>query len=177
VLLTVGRMDVRERYKGHDRVIAALPRLVAAGHDVIYVVLGEGDDLPRLKELAAEARVAERVQFKGAVDQKTLIEAHRMADLFVMPSTGEGFGIVFLEAMVSGTPAMGLGVAGASDALGDGELGAAPSEHEFQTALVSAVERPKPSPDTLAGEVRRRFGRQAFNARVDAVLAGLLGAA
>ena len=44
VLLTVGRMDARERYKGHDRVIEALPQLVAAGHDVIYVVLGDGDD-------------------------------------------------------------------------------------------------------------------------------------
>ena len=44
VLLTVGRMDSRERYKGHDRVIAAIPQLVAAGHDVVYLVVGEGDD-------------------------------------------------------------------------------------------------------------------------------------
>ena len=56
VLLTVGRMDARERYKGHDRVIEALPQLVAAGHDVIYVVLGDGDDVGRLKTTARRSR-------------------------------------------------------------------------------------------------------------------------
>ena len=54
-------------------------------------------------ELAQETGVAERVRFLGAVDPKHLVEAYRMADLFVMPSTGEGFGIAFLEAMASGT--------------------------------------------------------------------------
>ncbi len=57
VLLTVGRMDSRERYKGHDRVIAALPELIAAGHDVVYVVAGEGDDHARLASVAEEAGV------------------------------------------------------------------------------------------------------------------------
>ena len=50
VLLTVGRMDSRERYKGHDLVIEALPQLVAAGHDVIYVVLGDGDDVEPIED-------------------------------------------------------------------------------------------------------------------------------
>ena len=123
MLLTVGRMDARERYKGHDRVIEALPQLVAAGHDVIYVVVGEGDDVDRLKVSAVEAGVADRVRFIGAVGRETLVDAYRMADLFVMPSTGEGFGIAFLEAMACGTPALGLAIAGAADALADGELG------------------------------------------------------
>jgi len=67
VLLTVGRLDARERYKGQDRVIAAIPKLVAQGHDVAYAVVGEGGDRARLRALAEEAGVAERVVFLGAV--------------------------------------------------------------------------------------------------------------
>ena len=70
VLLTVGRMDARERYKGHDRVIEALPQLVALGHDVVYVVVGDGDDVARLEALAVDAGVADRVRFVGALDRE-----------------------------------------------------------------------------------------------------------
>ena len=49
VLLTVGRIDSGQRYKGQDRVIAAIPYIVAQGHDVEYVVVGEGDDRVRLR--------------------------------------------------------------------------------------------------------------------------------
>ena len=56
VLLTVARLDARERYKGHDRVIAAIPELLARGHDIAYVVIGEGDDRSRLIEIATAAR-------------------------------------------------------------------------------------------------------------------------
>ena len=118
-------MDSRERYKGHDRVIAAIPDLVAKGHDIRYLVVGEGDDRARLEALARDAGVSDRVRFLGAVGLQSLVETYRMADLFVMPSTGEGFGVAFLEAMASGTPALGLDVAGAKDALADGELGTA----------------------------------------------------
>ena len=110
VLLTVGRMDSRERYKGHERVIAAMPELIAAGHDVVYLVVGEGDDRGRLEACACEAGLADRVRFIGSVELPKLIEIYRAADLFVMPSTGEGFGIAFLEAMASGTPALGLDI-------------------------------------------------------------------
>jgi phosphatidylinositol alpha-1,6-mannosyltransferase len=162
VLLTVGRIDSCERYKGHDRVIAALPVLVAQGHDVAYVVVGEGDDVARLKRLAVEAGVADRVNFTGAVFSERLIEAYRMADLFVMPSTGEGFGIVFLEAMACGTPALGLAVAGAKDALADGELGAAVQEAELTDALGDLIQAPRPDPHVLSAATRTRFGKQAF---------------
>ncbi len=96
-------MDAAERYKGQDRIIAALPALVARGHDVVYVVVGDGNDVARLKTLAVEAHVAERVSFIGPIFTERLTQAYRMADLYVMPSTGEGFGIAFLEAMASGT--------------------------------------------------------------------------
>jgi phosphatidylinositol alpha-1,6-mannosyltransferase len=162
VLLTVGRMDTRERYKGQDRVIAALPTLVTKGHDVGYVVVGEGDDVARLKGLAVEAGVEDRVIFLGAVFSERLVEAYRMADLFVMPSTGEGFGIAFLEAMACGTPALGLAAAGAKDALADGELGVAVEDAELVDALGDLLQMPRRDPHELSGATRARFGRRAF---------------
>jgi phosphatidyl-myo-inositol dimannoside synthase len=174
VLLTVGRMDSRERYKGHDRVIAAIRDLARRGFDVVYVIIGEGDDRMRLERFARDNGVAERVRFLGGVSLQYLAEAYRMADLFVMPSTGEGFGIAFLEAMASGTPALGLNVGGAVDALADGELGAAVSEDELVAEIARLLDMPRPNPDALSRAVRARFGRPAFRAQVSMAFDRLL---
>jgi phosphatidyl-myo-inositol dimannoside synthase len=175
VLLTVGRMAAAERYKGHDRVIAVIPDLVRRGHDIVYVIIGQGEDRARLKEIAQEIDVADRVLFLGAVEARFLIEAYRMADLFVMPSTGEGFGIAFLESMASGTPALGLAVAGACDALADGQLGTAVAGREdLPTAIARLLDTPKADPDVLSGAVRSRFGRAVFGAQLAKVVERLL---
>ena len=176
VLLTVGRLDSRERYKGHDRVIAAIPDLVAKGHDICYLIVGDGADRVRLEALAHDAGVTERVRFLGAVGLQSLIEIYRMADLFVMPSTGEGFGVTFLEAMASGTPALGLGVAGARDALADGELGTVTSEAELPATIARLLDEPKLDPDALATAARARFGRETFTLGAHAVLNRLTAA-
>jgi phosphatidylinositol alpha-1,6-mannosyltransferase len=170
VLLTVARLDSQDGYKGHDRVIAVLPQLIAQGHDVAYVVVGEGHDRPRLEALALQTVASERVRFLGAVDLQTLIELYRMADLYVMASTGEGFGIAFLEAMACGTPALGLGVGGATDALADGELGIIASEAGLSATIAHVLNEPKPDPRALAAAVRSRFGRERFAAGAYAAL-------
>jgi phosphatidyl-myo-inositol dimannoside synthase len=177
VLLSVGRISARERYKGHDRVIRTIPQLLAAGHDVIYIIVGEGDDRERLEMLADQEGVASRVRFMGALDAAALIDAYRMADLFVMPSIGEGFGIAFLEAMACGTPALGLAVGGALDALGDGELGLLTSEADLATTVSRILRGAKPDPRSLAMAVVRRFGPEPFAARAGAVIDRLRGAA
>jgi phosphatidyl-myo-inositol dimannoside synthase len=170
LLLTVGRIDSREQYKGHDRVISAMPGLIAAGHDVIYLIVGSGDDRPRLESITAAAGVSDRVRFLGELQTDQLVEAYQAADLFVMPSSGEGFGISFLEAMACGTPALGLNVGGTRDALAEGELGAAVSESEFDGALHSLLSRPKPDGSALSVAVRARFGRTEFQSSVENVM-------
>jgi phosphatidylinositol alpha-1,6-mannosyltransferase len=174
ILLTVGRLDARERYKGHDRVIAAIPALVVAGHDIAYVVIGGGEDRGRLEGLARGLGVSDRVHFMGAVSREVLTEAYRMADLYVMPSTGEGFGIAFLEAMACGTPALGLAFAGARDALADGMLGVAVTEDELAASMLELLDAPPTGVDALPGDVRRRFGRQVFERHVREHIGSLL---
>jgi phosphatidyl-myo-inositol dimannoside synthase len=175
--LTVGRMDSTERYKGHDRVIAALPEFVSQGHDVYYLIVGEGDDRPRLEAMAVEAGVQQRVLFLGGVDSQTLSAIYRCADLFVMASTGEGFGVAFLEAMASGTPAIGLDVGGAPDALGDGELGLVVREDEITEVIATLLTGNKVDRSTLASTVHSRFGRGKFKAAACSALSRLFAAA
>jgi phosphatidylinositol alpha-1,6-mannosyltransferase len=167
VLLTVGRLDPRERYKGHDRVIEVIPQLLARGHDIAYVVIGEGADRARLIAVATRLGVADRVRFAGFVTPETLVQAYRMADLFVMPSTGEGFGIAFLEAMACGTPALGLATGGARDALAGGKLGTALDRvDDLAAAIDRRLTEPRADPRALAGRVRARFGREVFASRL-----------
>jgi phosphatidyl-myo-inositol dimannoside synthase len=162
VLLSVGRMDASQQYKGQDRVIAAIPHIVALGHDVHYLIAGEGDDRPRLEALVAAGGVRDRVHFLGAVALDGLVDAYRAADLFVMPSSGEGFGIAYLEAMASGTRALGLNLAGAIDALAEGQLGTVVAESDLASSIAALLSAPKPDPRTLSTATRARFGRERF---------------
>lgn len=123
VLLTVGRLSAAEHGKGHDRVIASLPTLAAARPDIVYLIVGEGDDRRRLEALARTAGVADRVLFASAVSDAELPDYYRLADVFVMPSVQEGFGIVLLEAAASGLPVVAGNIDGSLDALADGALG------------------------------------------------------
>lgn len=123
VLLTVGRLSTNERYKGHDRVIEAMPELIKRFKDLVYVVAGEGDDKRRLESLAQRNGVDNNVRLIGRVTDNELPDLYSVADVFVMPSTGEGFGIVFLEALRCGVPAIGGKFDGSRDALVDGDIG------------------------------------------------------
>lgn len=167
-LLTVARLDKREGYKGHDRVIAALPNLIGPGErPITYLIAGVGDDSPRLENLVAELGVKDRVRFLGKVPFDALPDLYRAADLFVLPSTGEGFGIVFLEAIACGTPVLGVAAGGAFDALGDGDLGVLVDPHVDITApLQSAIHAASGNRELLSSTMQERFGIQSFRRRV-----------
>jgi len=99
VILTVCRLSAAEQYKGVDTVIRALPNVLEVVPRCKYIVIGAGNDLQRHVQLAREVGVSDRVEFRGWVDEEALHAAYEESDLFIMPSAGEGFGIVFLEAM------------------------------------------------------------------------------
>jgi phosphatidylinositol alpha-1,6-mannosyltransferase len=176
ILLTVGRLDERDGYKGHDRVIATLPDLVARDPSIVYAIAGEGNDRPRLEALVREKGLGAHVRFLGFLPFADLPDVYSAADVFVMPSTGEGFGIVYLEAMACGTPAIGLPVGGAPDALCDGELGyVSPEDRLPQTireALDATVDR-----EELSRQVHRRFGWPTFRDHLAAIFEGPLASA
>ncbi len=131
-LLIVGRMAATERYKGHHQLLQALqrlpaevqPRRQAAGNvRPLLVIAGDGDDRPRLEALAATLGVADRVLFTGFVSEASLAELYARAAIFVMPSRGEGFGLVYLEAMRAARPCIGARASAAAEIIADGATG------------------------------------------------------
>ena len=124
VVLTFGRLAGLERRKGFDVVLEALPALADAVPDVAYVIAGWGHDRDRLEAKARALGVADRVVFTGYVPEEEKPDLYRLADCFAMPSRGEGFGIVLLEAMASGVPVVASSADASHEAVLHGDLGA-----------------------------------------------------
>jgi len=123
ILMTLGRLDSFERRKGFDEVIEVLPALAKKIPEIVYMVVGNGEDKQRLEEKVAALGMADRVIFTGYVEESEKTDHYRLADAYVMPSQGEGFGIVYLEAMACGVPVVGSKADGGREALRDGKLG------------------------------------------------------
>ena len=174
VLMTLGRLATEERYKGFDEVIELMPELAAEIPNIVYLICGDGLDRARLEAKGKQLGVGERVIFTGFVDEQRKPDYYRLADAYVMPSRGEGFGIVFLEAMACGIPVLGSILDGGREALQDGKLGELvdPSRSdEVREGILRTLERGPGVPAGLA-----RFSGEAFRERVGALVDDLLGA-
>lgn len=120
VLLTVGRLDAAERSKGFDEVMDVMRELP---DDVVYLIAGGGNDFERLQKKAMHLGIGSRVVFTGLFDDRDKPDLYNLADVYVMPSRGEGFGFVFLEAMACGVPVIASRLDGGREAILNGELG------------------------------------------------------
>lgn len=158
VILSVGGLVER---KGHDMVIAALPKLVESFPKLVYLIVGDGPCRSNLETLALKAGVAANVIFAGKITDERLPYAYSVCDAFVMPSRHreefgdvEGLGLVYLEASACAKPVVGGRSGGVPDAVIDGVTGflADPSSPED---IASAISRLLSSPELAA-----RLGRQ-----------------
>lgn len=123
VVLTVARLAASERYKGVDKLIAATALLRKTIDNLHLVVVGGGDDLGRHVKLAADLCIADYVHFFDRLSRPEIAACYSRSDVFAMPSTGEGFGLVFLEAMAFGKPLVGAAEGGISDLIENGTNG------------------------------------------------------
>ena len=138
ILLTVGRLSAGERYKGHEQVFGALPALRAKYPTLVYAVAGGGDDRACLEQRARDLAGDAAVRFLGFVPEEDLLGLYHLADLYVMPSTQEGFGVVILEAAACGLRVVGGVGGGSADAVPDGRVGVLVDPSD-QAALVTAI--------------------------------------
>jgi phosphatidylinositol alpha-1,6-mannosyltransferase len=108
VILTVARLASADRYKGVDQLIDAMPAIRASLPAAQLRIVGHGDDLPRLQSLAQrQGLLPDAVTFLGKITDTHLNQELNDCRLFALPSSGEGFGLVFLEAMAHGRPCLG----------------------------------------------------------------------
>jgi phosphatidylinositol alpha-1,6-mannosyltransferase len=175
VLLTVARLAERERYKGIDEVLEALPRLVRSQPDLSYLVVGDGPDRARLQAKAAALHVAERVVFAGRIAESEKVAHYRLADAFAMPGRGEGFGIVYLEALACGIPVLGSTIDGSREALLDGRLGILVDPRD-PGEVAAGLERLLATPKGVPAELGE-YGRDRFEQRVAGLLDEVAGRA
>jgi glycosyltransferase involved in cell wall biosynthesis len=123
IVLTVARLDSSQRHKGYDQILRALPEIRSKIPNVRYILVGKGSDRDRIEQSIAQLNVQECVTLAGFIPDEELCDYYNLCDVFAMPSKNEGFGIVYLEALACGKPALGGDRDGAIDALCHGELG------------------------------------------------------
>jgi glycosyltransferase involved in cell wall biosynthesis len=188
VLVTVARLWSGDIYKGVDVTIRALPAIAQVIPDVKYLVIGRGDDQPRLAKLAEELGVSDRVVFAGFVATEDLPNHYRLADVYVMPSQ-EGFGIVYLEAMACGVPVISGDADGSADPLQDGKVGWKVPHRDVDAVAKACIEvlqnqMAKQQGQTfdqrcdgewLRTEAIATFGQAAWTERLGVLLGALLG--
>lgn len=109
IILHVARMSALEQMKGQDVLIQAMPQILHRHPEAQLVLVGKGDDYPRLLSLAKSHSLAiqERVFFTGYVADDLLDQLYYSCYMFVMPSRSEGFGFAYIEAMSRGVPCIG----------------------------------------------------------------------
>jgi phosphatidylinositol alpha-1,6-mannosyltransferase len=165
ILLTVARLRFSERYKGHEKVFAVLPALREIFPNLVHAVVGDGDDRDRLQAVARElCGETDAVRFLGYLPDEELPELYRLADLFVMPSTQEGFGIVYLEAAACGLGVVGGLGGGSADAIAGGRTGILVDPFDRQAlidAIVGMLRRGRVDPADVEPYRRRHFAEAA----------------
>lgn len=179
-LLTVATLLFR--YKGHDVMARALPLIRAKVPEARWVVVGDGPFRPALENAIRSYGIEEAVELRGRVSDRERDEWLDRASVFCMPSRlpaaglgGEGFGIVYLEAAAHGIPAIGGKVAGALDAVLDGETGLLvdPTDHlALAAAATEMLSDPRRAQEM--GRAGRAYAEQhawpLIAARVEALL-------
>lgn len=172
IILTVTRINSFESYKGYDKVLEVLPELIKKIPVIKYILCGKYGlaEEVRLKNLVNDNNLQAHFISPGFIKDEELIDHYLLADVFVMPSKKEGFGIVFIEAAACGTPVIAGNKDGSVDALLNGQIGKLVDPdnlNEIKESIIDIIENPVTNNRDLVIE---NFGFDQFKKRLRAML-------
>jgi glycosyltransferase involved in cell wall biosynthesis len=187
VILTVARLAASERYKGHDIVLRSLPSVIERVPNLKYLIVGDGDDRPRLEKLVQDLHLQSHSVFLGEVRDDALLAACYLAcDVFILSARtviddrdpkGEGFGIVYLEAMTFGKPVIAPNYGAPAGIIQHGQHGLLVDPEDTE-AIAASLADLLTHPDTAthmgqAGSdwVKQNYSYNSFCARLREMLA------
>ena len=178
IIFSLARLEARERYKGHDLLLEALLRVREHLPDFHYLLAGGGNDGERLRRKVRDMGLARHVTLTGALPARDLRDHYALCDLFALPSCGEGFGVVYLEALACGRPVLAGDQDGSREALLEGELGRLVDPHNSKILAENIVALLQQTKDSAASEaaallhrrVIEEYGFEAFKSRLNQLL-------
>lgn len=177
-VVIVGRLWGRGLLKGQQELITVWPRVRECFPQAELWIVGEGKGRSELEELARTNGVASAVKFTGAVSDAELDSIYGNADLYAMPSRGEGFGLVFAEAMAHGLPCIASKLDAGGEVVVDGETGVLvdPANLEEIFLAVKKLLGNKSLREEMGQAGQRRvnelFSLDSFNQRIERLLSG-----
>jgi glycosyltransferase involved in cell wall biosynthesis len=149
IILFMGRLVYE---KGVQHLIAAMPKILAGYNDAKLVIAGKGGMLDELKAQVNAMGISNKVYFTGYMDSKQVCKMYKCADISVFPSTYEPFGIVALEAMLSGTPVVVSDIGGLNEIIQHGENGMksyAGNPNSIADSILALLYNPQLSADVV----------------------------
>jgi phosphatidylinositol alpha-1,6-mannosyltransferase len=170
--LMIGRMRKGENYKGHREMIEVWPQVLRSLPGAELRIAGDGDLRPELEQLALKLGVSRHVRFYGAVPDTQKERLLRECRSLVLPSAGEGFGLVYLEAMRMGRPCLVSNLDAGAEVVNPPEAGLAVDLRNSGEVAAAAVRLLTPGPEWEAmserarGRYERRFTAKHFGERL-----------
>jgi glycosyltransferase involved in cell wall biosynthesis len=177
VILTLGRLASRERCKGFDEVIEAMPALLKTFSDLKYLIVGDGPDRSRLTAKVSGMGLSDAVVFAGRIPETEKVAHYNLADAYVMPSSGEGFGIALIEAAACGIPVVGSNADASREALLDGRLGRLVDPRRPSQLIEAVTETLNRRAGRGRNDLIDTFSTASFCRRVDEWTARMAGGA
>lgn len=176
-ILAVSRLGLAEREKNIDKLIQALPAVIKVVPSVTLTIVGDGELILELKGLAEKLGVTDRVNFAGFVKESELRAAYRDAAVFALPSSKEGFGIVYLEAWREGLPVVASCFGAAPEVVTNGSDGYTvdPDDVERLSRCLSELLLNKGLAEKFAAQGLRKareiYSHEAFASRLSCLIA------
>lgn len=159
VILTVSRLDQNTGYKGYNQIIQGLEQIRRQIPNAHYILAGKGNNIPHIEALVRQLNLQDCVTLTGFVPEAELADHYNLCDVFALPSRGEGFGIVYLEALACGKPVLAGNQDGAVDPLLNGEIGCLVDPEDVQAIaknLIQILQGTYPNPVLYQPEILRQ---------------------